>query len=92
MAGVFDRIVKQQDMDKSSEEELPDQPREPTSVHQSNALDAAGEEINSETSARTDVKLREVVQELLRMGLLEESQRPIFTARPSLPWSGLMPP
>lgn len=77
MAGVFDRIVKQQDMDETSEEGPPNQFQEQApQVQESEALDAAGEEINTEANARTDVKLREVAQELLRMGLLEETQRP----------------
>ncbi|SER67136.1 protein of unknown function [Vreelandella subterranea] len=84
MAGVFDQIVRQQEADETREKEVLDQFDEPTDqAHTGSAIDAAGEttweheeHVNHDASARTDVKLREVAQELLRMGLLEERQRP----------------
>lgn len=72
MAGVFDQIVGRQQADEASEEQSP--PEGKDSPHSMAEEGLAG--TDGENSARTDVKLREVAQELLRMGLLEESLRP----------------
>lgn len=72
MAGVFDQIVGRQQADEVSEEQSP--PEGKDSSHSMAEEGLAG--TDGENSARTDVKLREVAQELLRMGLLEESLRP----------------
>ncbi|MCL7928959.1 DUF4194 domain-containing protein [Halomonas llamarensis] len=84
MAGVFDRIVRQPETDETNEEQSPDPfDGQADQAHSGSAIDAAGdtgwehqEQSSRDAPARTDVKLREVAQALLRMGLLEESQRP----------------
>lgn len=80
MAGVFDRIVEQHDEEARADESADQRDEQPSQAHEREALDAAadpGEEhAVRETIARTDLRMREVAQELLRMGLLEERQRP----------------
>ncbi len=76
MAGVFDRIVGERSEHAPPEQHDEQARREQAHRELASAGEAGGPETESESPARTDLKLREVAQELLRMGLLEESQRP----------------
>ncbi len=64
MTGIFDQITGQAGADLSSEKQEPD----PGSNH--------GNDQARDDAIRTDKRLREAAQELLRYGLLEENQKP----------------
>lgn len=70
MAGVFDRIIGAGREDATAQQNSPDD------LSAASADTPAESDAAEALAARTDQRLRDCVQELLRLGLLEESHRP----------------
>ena len=76
MTGIFDQITGQTGADLSSEKQASEEPQVVLSDGESDPNTDPGRDQSRDDANRTDKRLREAAQELLRYGLLEENQKP----------------